>query len=293
MIMYVVYLLTNKVNGKMYVGQTSRPLEVRWQGHLGNARRKDSDMLVARAIRKHGPEAFERRVLITSNDPVGEKEKEFIKLLHTHVSEGGYNLTYGGDGGLPGYKFSDESKEKIRLKALGRKHNPETKAKMRAAAKNRIVSFETIEKRAAANTGKKRTEEQKARMKAGQLASGYRHSDETRKKISEASSRRVTSDETKLKLSKTSKGRRLSDYAKQQISIGNSKPVLQHNSLYELVDKFSSIKVAAQKTKVSTSTIQRGLIDNRLRGNFYWQYDVSSLPSVSGVSDRSVTSGNI
>jgi predicted GIY-YIG superfamily endonuclease len=37
--MAFIYLLTNTQNGKRYVGKTVRPLEVRWQGHLGSARR--------------------------------------------------------------------------------------------------------------------------------------------------------------------------------------------------------------------------------------------------------------
>lgn len=168
--MSIVYLLTNLANGKRYVGKTSRPLEVRWQGHLGSARRGDSDMLVCRAIKKHGSNAFKREVLEECSDArLGDTETFWIMLLGTHVSQGGYNLTLGGDGGLPGYKFSEASKEKMRQKALGRKHTEETKAKMRAAAKNRVVTVETIEKRAASNRGKKRTLEQRANLSAGQF----------------------------------------------------------------------------------------------------------------------------
>jgi len=175
--MAIVYLLTNTKNGKRYVGKTMQPLEVRWGGHVGSARRGDNGMLVCRAIKRHGPEAFERTVLWEGNEkelPVserelGEWERHFIKELHTHISEGGYNLTFGGDGGLSGYRFSDESREKMRQKALGRKHSEETRAKMRAAAKNRVVSAEVVEKRAAANRGKKRTPEQLANLSAGQF----------------------------------------------------------------------------------------------------------------------------
>lgn len=175
--MSIIYLLTNNVNGKRYVGKTRRRLEVRWAGHLGSARRSDSDMLVCRAIHKHGAVSFERTILWEGDDealPVsdrelGEWEKYFIKELGTHVSLGGYNLTFGGDGGLPGYKFSEASKEKMRQKALGRKHSEETKAKMSASSKGRAKSPEAVEARACSNRGKKRTEEQKARMKAGQL----------------------------------------------------------------------------------------------------------------------------
>lgn len=169
--MAIVYLLTNKINGKRYVGKTTRLLEIRWQGHVGSARRGDSDMLVCRAIRKYGPDAFDRMVLEECDEKqLPRQEQYWIEKLITHVSHGGYNLTFGGDGGLPGYTFSEESREKIRQKAIGRKHSEETRAKMSAAAKNRVVSAETIAKRAAACRGKKRTEEQRAHLSAGQYA---------------------------------------------------------------------------------------------------------------------------
>jgi group I intron endonuclease len=127
-------------------------------------------MLVCRAIKKHGEQVFERSVLEECDETnLGAREQHWIHELHTHVSEGGYNLTFGGDGGLPGYRFSDESREKIRQKALGRKHTEETKAKMREAAKRRVVTLDAIEKRAASNRGKKRTPEQRANLSAGQF----------------------------------------------------------------------------------------------------------------------------
>ncbi len=168
--MAIIYLITNKESGKKYVGKTVQPLEIRWGGHVGSARRGDNGMLVCRAIKKHGVEAFEHAVLEECAEAqLGEREKHWIAELKTHVSQGGYNLTLGGDGGLPGYKFSDESREKIRQKALGRKHTPETKAKMRAAKLGKKQKPEHVAKRVAAHLGKKRTPEQRANLSAGQF----------------------------------------------------------------------------------------------------------------------------
>jgi group I intron endonuclease len=127
-------------------------------------------MLVSRAIKKHGAEAFEREVLEECDDAVlGDREIFWISELGTHVSQGGYNLTLGGDGGLPGYRFSEASREKMRQKATGRKHSDEAKAKMRASAKGRPKSPEAVEARARSNRGKKRTPEQLANLSAGQF----------------------------------------------------------------------------------------------------------------------------
>jgi group I intron endonuclease len=168
--MAIIYLLRNTENGKRYVGKTRRPLEVRWRGHLASARRGDTRMLISRALTAHGAIAFERQVLEECADDVLEtREIHWIRELHSHVSEGGYNLTFGGDGGLPGYSFSAESREKIRQKALGRKLSPEARAKISATHKGRPKSTEEIANRAAACRGKKRTPEQRANLSAGQF----------------------------------------------------------------------------------------------------------------------------
>ena len=54
----VVYLIFNKVNGKMYVGQTVRTVEERFKEH---AKRKTT--LIGKAIRKYGAENFSIEVL--------------------------------------------------------------------------------------------------------------------------------------------------------------------------------------------------------------------------------------
>lgn len=271
--MAVIYLLTNTVNGKRYVGKTVRGLEVRWQGHVGSSRRGDNDMLVCRAIKKHGHEAFERRVVEECDELVlGARETHWIHELHAHVSEGGYNLTFGGDGGLSGYKFSEVSREKIRQKALGRRHSEETKAKISLKKTGVKQSVEAVEKRARANRGKRRSEEQKARMKQGQLASGYRHSGETRAKIGIASSSRVVSDATREKLRQANTGRKLSDDVKRRISAAQSKPVIQLTLDGTVVREYTSIVQAANVSGVSLSSVQRSLYSGQPKRNFIWRY---------------------
>lgn len=275
MIMSIVYLLTNKVNGKRYVGKTSRPLDVRWQGHLGSARRGDSDMLVCRAIKKHGSEAFERRVIEECDEVMlAARETHWIRELRTHVSEGGYNLTYGGDGGLPGYKFSEASKEKMRQKALGRKHTEETKAKMRAAKLDKKQSAEHVAARVAKNTGKKRTEEQKARMKAGQQAACYHHSDEVRAKISEAARNRVISEETKQKLREANTGRSQTEDVKRRISAARSRAVQQFDERGTLIGSYPSIKEAARLSGCAVVSISRSISWKKTIAGYRWQYRV-------------------
>ena len=269
-------MLTNKINGKKYVGRTSRTLEIRWQGHVSAARRNDSDMLIARAISKHGPDAFERSILEEcSDDIIAEREQYWILEQKSYVSDGGYNLTYGGDGGLLGYKFSEEACEKMRQKALGRKHSEEAKKKMSEAAQDRVVSPETIEKRAKANRGQKRTDEQRKRMSDAQCKrmSEHPHSEETKKKISETCKLcGPVSEETRNKLSLSSSGRRHTEETKAKMRLQHCKPILQFDLEDNLVREYISIKDAASQSSVSIVSIHRGLRSGKPKCGYYWKY---------------------
>jgi len=124
-----VYLVTNLIDGKMYVGKTEKPISVRWRTHLKNAKQpKCRQEYLYRAIRKHGSENFSVQQLAeaTSVENLNQFEKLWILVLGT-LSPTGYNMTTGGEGvsGTP------EVCEKIRIKALGR---PKSEAQRKATS---------------------------------------------------------------------------------------------------------------------------------------------------------------
>ena len=51
-----IYKITNKINNKMYIGQTIRPVEDRWKRHINDALNNILDTHFARAIRYYKPE---------------------------------------------------------------------------------------------------------------------------------------------------------------------------------------------------------------------------------------------
>jgi len=99
---YSIYLITNLVNGKQYVGYTEKtPLE-RFDVHCQSAFR-DSQSYFHKAIRKYGRKNFIVECLYQTNDKehaLEEMEEHFIREYNCHFKDGiGYNMTYGGQGG--------------------------------------------------------------------------------------------------------------------------------------------------------------------------------------------------
>lgn len=109
----IVYLVTNLINNKQYVGFTTKSLEERKKKHVldsNNKNIKHHFYLFKLAIRKYGIENFKWEIIKEYNNLQDclEGEKVYIRFYNT-ISPNGYNLTEGGRGGVP----SNETKEKI------------------------------------------------------------------------------------------------------------------------------------------------------------------------------------
>lgn len=81
-----IYKITNKINGKSYVGQSSSVF-ARWQQHVSRKER-----LVGKEIKKYGLQNFIFEVLeITDNSQATERENYWINYYESNKN--GYNLT--------------------------------------------------------------------------------------------------------------------------------------------------------------------------------------------------------
>ena len=111
----IIYKTTNKINGKIYIGQTKRS----WVGYLGSGR------VLSKAISKYGKENFEREVLCecTTQDELDEMEKYWIKKLNSTNRDIGYNVEDGGLNGTSG-EVPQEIRDRIRRTLKGRKRPP-------------------------------------------------------------------------------------------------------------------------------------------------------------------------
>lgn len=95
--MHTIYLITNILNCKQYVGQTRQTIRQRWNSHVGDSKRSNSH--IARAIKKYGKQAFKIETIVRCDaSVVDEYEIMFIDIYGTQRC--GYNLEAGGSHGL-------------------------------------------------------------------------------------------------------------------------------------------------------------------------------------------------
>lgn len=164
-----VYKITNSVNGKVYIGVTTKSVRSRWKAHLCNAFVKNVNYYLYKAMRKYGKEAFSIETIheAASLADLLKAEKRFITECNSYATANGYNQTFGGEG-VFGLKWKPEALEKMRarIKAWyaagnphpmqGKKHSEETRRKMIESAKQKPpVTEETRRKLSIASAGRK------------------------------------------------------------------------------------------------------------------------------------------
>ena len=142
-----IYKITNKINGKSYIGKTNDIVR-RWKehryGHGGTS-------ILSKAFAKYGLDNFEFSIICEHdyhtkeemNKKLSELEVYYIGVYNTFKK--GYNATIGGDG-ISFYSHSQETIEKIKESNRGKKASEAKKQKISAAKLGQHHSSETKEK---------------------------------------------------------------------------------------------------------------------------------------------------
>ena len=203
-----IYLVSNLVNSKQYVGQTINPHLKRGHGRL-----------LKKAYRYHGKENFTYEPIvtgITERNLLNYLERFWIATFGT-VVPAGYNLESGGSEGI---EWSDERRRKHGLALKGHRGwrkglnlpSP-NKGKTYPEEGKRKLS-EALKGRPGPNKGKKLDDQWRANMSKAQKARGSEIAEmnrnrtiteETRQKMSEAGKRQVQSIEERMKRSESLK----------------------------------------------------------------------------------------
>ena len=205
-----IYIVTNQINGKQYVGQST--VERNKLGH---------GLALLKAYEAHGKKNFSYECIcskINNRNTLNCLEKFWIKVYGTVVPNG-YNIEQGGSdkgevseltrqklsAALKGKKPTEETRKRISIATkgennpfYGKKHSEESLKKIGNASKGRkiVISEETKKYLSSIRKGelnpfygKKHSEETKAKFvgrKPNKYWSGKKFSQETKEKMSQS-----------------------------------------------------------------------------------------------------------
>lgn len=177
--MYSIYKYINRVNNKVYIGQTMTSLRERAQSNGSNY--KGCPKFYG-AIQKYGWDAFEAEIIDVaySVEEANEKEKYYIKYYKSTDDEFGYNIDFGGQNGpvseIAREKISEKVKERYTDKTknpmYGKKHSEESKKKQsekKVGANNPMfgTTWTDVQRKNSGTKGKKLnlTEEHRTKLR--------------------------------------------------------------------------------------------------------------------------------
>ena len=147
-----IYKITNKVNGKVYIGQTIRPIEQRFRRHINDSLNNVIDTHFSRAIRKYGEDKFDVECIdnAETQEELTNKEQYWIRKYNSANSDIGYNETdaiYKCGGNTYASKTESELndiKQKIQNAQLGEKNNNAKAVKCLNIETNEEIVFQTV-----------------------------------------------------------------------------------------------------------------------------------------------------
>lgn len=135
----IIYKITNKINGKCYIGQTTESMAKRWKRHI---KKTSHCTALKNAILKYGSENFTIEEISKAENltQLNLLESEFIIKFNT-LSPNGYNMTSGGENPAA---TDDVRKRLSELNSgenhprFGKKHAVESKEKISQSLKGRL-----------------------------------------------------------------------------------------------------------------------------------------------------------
>lgn len=254
---HIVYIITNKINNKFYIGAHSTfDLNDNYMG---------SGKLIKNAIKKHGIENFDKKILefCNSNEEMYLKEKEIV-TLDLIKSDKSYNLKVGGTGPgsgeehfFYGLKRPDHSKKILGKNnpMFGKNHSEETKTKISKV-----------------NKGRKHTDEiNKKKGRFGEENAMFG-------KLGTATGKKWINNGIESKLVKLNEC-----FLDQGWSLGRlpdptniTKPVFKINiKTEEIIEEYCSLKEAAEKTNTHRSSIS-SCCNGKLKSSngFKWKFKI-------------------
>ena len=255
-----IYKIINTVNGKCYIGVTTKdnPNE-RWSNHKSSIRANIGCPFLQKAVKKYGEESFKFEVfIICFDEDVFKFENEYI-VKYNSMSPNGYNVATGGIKGpsFLGKHHSEETKHILSKKSREYHNLPEIKEQHRKRA------FEI-------NIGEllKKSEKWQKAVREGRIG-GHSNTEEAKKKISEGLKKYYK------KQKETPNNQINKDKMRETRRIKYGKKILQYTKNGELIASFESIIEASEKEKNVSACSIGHVLNGRAKtaGGFIWKYN--------------------
>jgi len=119
-----IYLITNLINNKKYIGITTRTVEKRFKEHIRTSNNEKYSFLINKSIKKYGKENFKielvKELYDTTENELLFEESFYINKYNTLIDNGcGYNLLKYDDGHLI---FSKDMRKRMSESHKGEKN---------------------------------------------------------------------------------------------------------------------------------------------------------------------------
>lgn len=244
--MIAIYKITSP-SGKVYIGQTCRPKKRITQYRNLQCKGQPG---IYRSLLKYGwnQHVFEVIHELPSDCEQSVVNNYEILYYELYLTCGASMLNMMGPG--IGGKMSEQAKEKIRQKAIGRKHKPDTLIKISNISRGKKFSDDHRIKLSKANKGK-----------GGRLSfSGKQHSEATKIKMKNAQTGKVFSESHRFNISNAQKGLR-------------NKQVYQYSLDKKLVKIWGSVKEAGDSLNISKGNISNCALGKiKTFKKHFWSY---------------------
>ena len=261
-----VYKITNKIDGKSYIGQTINSLEERFRTHCAKSSQGKCPKLW-NAIQFHGSNNFTTELLWSKPgclvEELDAKEREFIKVYDTLCPKG-YNLMDGGHGA----RHNEESRQKISQakKKLWTEKGDEIRHKISIKG----VSEETRHKMSESCIKKYIEKPELKEFLHSRI--GKIHTDETRDKMVEAWKVRKEDPNFRIIFEEIARERR--------------KPVYMFDKSRSVVKVFDSLSQASKMNDFTKSGVESAIRAGSLYKKMYYLSYTENLPSKANKNKR-------
>ena len=265
----IIYMFTNKVNNKKYIGQTISEKN-RYYSHFYKGA-KECQYFHA-AISKYGKDNFDYEVLYRSElfedtkenkrlikKTLNDKEQFFIKKYNTVDREKGYNITIGGDG-TPGHKVSNNHKQKLHNLYIGTHYESKQKGIHRDNLNAVKVNLRKINY-----------------YKYGVFMKQYESLkecyDDLKDEISSASIQRLLHNRGGKTLASVYKFEHV-----DKTKIKCTRKIYQFNEDYKVIKIWNSIYACVKTKQYTELAIKMAIKNNTIYENSYWNYNENWCP---------------